>query len=166
MEIYENKNENKKKEIFNYNDKKNNDIGNDNDNYNKYINEDGNEDENNLKEILKLFHNSHEIQHLYQKFLNDAIEMDIFKDLDLFFKNEWDELKSKIKNYTNNHTISCLLMSMEDLNKKNEKEKEKENEFIYNDYDKNIILWVFLLHDIGKYINFSNQNQNFYDYKM
>ena len=119
------------------------------------------ENENHLKEIFTNFHNSHEIHYLFQNFLNNKIEMNFFKDIDILLKNEWQELKSKITNYTNNHTISCLLMSMQDLNKTN-----GNCEFIYNNYDKNILLWTFLLHDIGKYINFSNQNQNFYDYYM
>lgn len=106
------------------------------------------------------FLKTYELHHFYVSFISEML--DEFKDIDNVMKDEWDELKSKIINYTNVHTVSCLLMSAYDLFHTDKIHKHLEYEF--SEYDKNILLWAFLLHDIGKYITFDSIDQDFYDY--
>jgi len=117
-------------------------------------------EEKNHKAMLYDFLTSYELQHFYASFISEML--DEFKDIDNVMKSEWDELKSKIINYTNVHTVSCLLMSCHDLFYTDKIHKHLE--FQYSEYDKNILLWAFLLHDIGKYITFDSIGQDFYDY--
>jgi len=110
----------------------------------------------NLREELIEFLNCYEINHFYFSCLTEKLNE--FIDIDILLKSEWEELKSKIMKYTNVHTLSCLIMGSYDLYNK------KSDNFNYNDYDKNILLWAFLLHDIGKFITFDNIDQDFYDF--
>lgn len=84
------------------------------------------------------------------KFLDDKIFTNILKDKLLEFESEidkalmgeWLKLK-KAYDYTCLHTIKCLVLVFYDL------------WFIKNkisEYDKNIMLWSILLHDISKYV--------------
>jgi len=115
-------------------------------------------EDQNIKNTLYQFLNTYELHHFYVKFVSE--KLDEFKEIDNILKDEWDELKSKIINYTNVHTLSCLIMSCYDLYSGKMFEKE------FSDVDKNIILWAFLLHDIGKYISFNSIEQDFYDYLL
>jgi HD-GYP domain-containing protein (c-di-GMP phosphodiesterase class II) len=143
-----------------------NTIINNKENYNNknienYVeNSNGSIGEKDYKNTLFEFLNTFELHHFYVSFLSDRL--DEFKDIDSVLKNEWEELKSKIINYTNVHTLTCLLMTAYDLFHSDKIHKHLE--FEYNEYDKNILLWAFLLHDIGKYISFDSIDQDFYDY--
>ena len=118
------------------------------------------EEEKFNKDIFFEFLNTYELHHFYVTFITEKLEE--FKDIDKILKDEWEELKTKIINYTNVHTITCLLMSFYDLYNTNKINKNSDVE--YSEYDKNILLWAFLLHDIGKCITFDSIDQDFYDY--
>lgn len=115
--------------------------------------------ETNPNVLLSEFQNSYELFSFYNNFLTEKLSTELL-ELDNILPH-WKNLKRRIYNYTNNHTVSCLIMVYYDLYNIIPGE-----DFIYTEYDKNIILWAFLIHDISKYINFPECDQNFYDFLM